>query len=219
MTNSEAEAQAEEILNKILYLLSERQISKVVDDPIDTAVSQIHFTEQSPPTHKTFNALISRFVQHVSRHGLSLCQNLTSPQALSEAMALLNQYYRNGGSTGYDGALFDACQSEPNGIEDILAFITEAIKVKKRQVYVHWVYASLVNPLDWELRRRIVDTLMARYEDNYSDNLRRQTAMLADIYRLLIKNHLEDERFLSQPGSALFSLSAETHPSNLPLLL
>ena len=86
---------------------------------------------------------------------------LSRPQALAEAMVLLDRYAGVSGCTGYYGAVVDASQSDQEGWERILASLVEAAKEHQRAIYRRWVLASHIDPRNWGAKCGIVQTLGA----------------------------------------------------------
>jgi hypothetical protein len=54
-----------------------------------------------------------------------LPRRLSKPEALSEAVFLLDRYYRGGHTEGYDGALLDAMDENLEGLELVLSRLGE----------------------------------------------------------------------------------------------
>lgn len=213
MTSSDPNKRAEDLVVRLLHMLDESELSKRIDDPIEAAVSSFSIPETSDISHGVFNASIADFVQHVYRHGLRLKQDLTETQALSKAVAILDRNYRNQQSSGYNGAFVDAWAAGAKGIAATLAFIAEVVKYKERMAYVRWVYVSLVDDRDSELKRGIAAALLKR--GGVDSGI--PVDMQADEYRLLVEHYLADQRSLAAPFSALLNILGETHEWNRPL--
>jgi hypothetical protein len=197
--NSNDGVSAAKTLDDILALLAEPRLKELIDDRVEAASDEFSVVEEPPLTHAAFNNLIARFVQHLHLHGLRLRRKLSPSGSLSEAVSLLEQGYEDGGGRGYAAALLIAGRSDGNQISGILSFLSAAITIKERSSYERWILAALVDPLNWDLKCRIVQEIMRRHPGELPENiLRRPASCFADFYSQLIANQLETDRFLLQ---------------------
>jgi len=164
MTNSDPSLQqrAEAVIREITAHVDEAYLVHHIDEPIDQVV--IDLCRQAEPgfSRQSFHQVLSRFVARLFAYGLSCPRRLTASQARDEAIALLEQDYRGTRSSGYEAALLDAAQAGPGWVSLILVRLAEAIKIRRRRMHVGWVFARLLDPSDWELRREVAAHLLAR---------------------------------------------------------
>ncbi|MFC1895234.1 hypothetical protein ACFL0Q_01020, partial [Thermodesulfobacteriota bacterium] len=164
MMNSESDFDAEDLICKVLDLLSEARIQREIDVPMDMARRNFCLKATGPFSHSSFNHLIAEFVQHVYRKGLRLPRHFSDQEALAEAIFLLNKYYQyqNEYITGYEAALIDFKGSGREGLEVVLSQLTESIRTVERGKYIQWVFTANINHMDWSLRCLIVESYIKK---------------------------------------------------------
>jgi len=158
MMSSKSRQNAEEILDAVFELLDAHHLYETIDEPIEKAIASFPFDIKTPVTHDYFIEITSRFVRHIYEQGLFIRQKLSLSQARSETIALLEDGYQNPYKRGYDAAYLDAL----NDIKQVLAQISDHIKMVSRARYQQWVYVSYIESLDWAVKCQIVDTLIKR---------------------------------------------------------
>lgn len=164
MTNSERKTKGDEVLDTIIALLREEHLSRIIDEPVDRALQDFRLEITVPLTHSDFNQTISRFFCDVNRKALGPKRDLSETKAFTEAVSLLERYYR-GSDSGYDGALMDAASSEGEGIEQVLSWMGETIKQVEREEYKRWVFLSNIDQLDAGGKERFVSAYRRRYKE------------------------------------------------------
>ena len=178
-------------------MLDPDEMTKIIDFPIDAAAQQIPQPRHDRLTQAIFNQMIASVVWHIFRYGVRIPRALTPKDALSEAIWLLDRYYRNGEAIGYEGAIFDAYEPQEVGPAWSPSVLAELIKQKERQAYTCWVYASELDPLDWGMQCSIVRAIVTRYR-----RLLPQSIVLCPVPRLvrsiplLVDAIIESDRFL-----------------------
>ncbi|MFH0794038.1 MAG: hypothetical protein V2A74_08400 [bacterium] len=151
------------IVQRICGLLDEDRISREIDEPITHAYLTFNPRKRGPFSAKTFHEELSRFVHHLYRNALRFEQELTPPQALAEAIAILETGYQSEKSRGYIAAYRDASNPYFDGIQLVVWQMTQVVKVREREKYTQWVYASQVDPFDWQTKCRLAEYLMNRF--------------------------------------------------------
>jgi hypothetical protein len=129
-----------------------------------------------------------------------------SPNALGEAIALLEEGYHGTSSDGYDGALLDAIDPAHPGLPLVLERMAEAIRIRCRETYVRWVIDRHITSAEWAVRCAMTALLLDRCREWMPPELRQPEQMVGCIPELL-HIHLSMSRVL-QPGlTELFAQS------------
>ena len=105
MTNSKQFISPENVIDRIMELLSEELMASKIDEPINLVARAFQFTFKAPLTHLRFNRVLGRFVSHIYKKGFRLSRLLSEKDALTEAVSILEKSYHGIDTTGYDGAL------------------------------------------------------------------------------------------------------------------
>jgi hypothetical protein len=199
MTNSEQNLSSEKILDTIMDLLNEERMTREIDEPIDLTVKAFQIKTELPLSHSDFNRVIAEFVRRIYQNGLRLPRHLSEQEALAEAVSLLENYYQGIDSRGYDDALLDATGNDQEGILYVLSQMADSIKAAEREKYVQWVFFSTIDQSDWEIRRRITATYMAKYRFFLSPEIKdMDPAWLVDHFQGLIFNLVSSQSLLEQ---------------------
>ncbi|MGA2500594.1 MAG: hypothetical protein ABSH20_22875 [Tepidisphaeraceae bacterium] len=161
MTPSESlQNRAARLIAQIVAMLDETYMSRLIDGPLDAAGEQFRCPADTARSHRHFNRLLAAFVMHLYRHGLACPRRLSAAQAREQALALLEQGYEGRPGKRYEAALLDAAQG---GMPMVLLQLTQIIKNRQRQEYVRWVFARLLDPIDWDLRCAVARILMSAW--------------------------------------------------------
>ena len=188
---------AQTIIDQILALLDEEHLKHLIDDPIDAAARQLRCDLPRVFSQAVFHQAISKLVGHIYEYTFRL--QLPPPQALDEAIFLLERYYQDGPVHGYTAALIDAADKKSDGLDRILAQLVRIIQARERERYINWVFIYHWGPTDWRSRCEMAALLQDKYRAFLSPELRQcSPAQLADEIPALISNHLSTEKSLRQ---------------------
>ena len=206
--NSNDENEAAAIIDRIFDLLDEEQIRHVIDEPIEAAVAAFRLEEKPPLSHRDFHQAIAGLVRHVYKHGVPLPKMLSPSQACAEAISLLEAGYESAEARGYEAALLDVLNPAQNGLELVLAGLTESIKAQERRKYVEWVFASTLGPLGWRMRCQVAGQLRDQLRPFLPPMLQQcSAAQLADEIPALITTDLGTTTLLQRIPSSPSALS------------
>jgi hypothetical protein len=199
MTNSKRNLPPERVLESLTDLLSDDQIAKKVEEPVDLAAQIFRLNIATPITHSEFNRVLAAFVRHIFKSGIQLSRYLSYRQALSEAVFLLERYYQNEGAKGYDGAMIDATRGGIECLEMVLSRLVESIKLAERKKYVEWAFADNYSMLDWEDRQCIVSAFMKQNETLLPvELLELDPVRLVDHFHEIFIQHISTESLIRQ---------------------
>ncbi len=143
-------------------LLSEEQIRRRVDEPIDDAMTAYPRPVDRPSCAAEFHEAVAAFVRFLHERGVRPPRSPSRDEALAEAIALIEQAYPGRPEDRYDGAMLDAT-SDDDGLETVLATIGEAVKARQRRKLVTWAIVRTVGHLRWTDRCVIADHLLREY--------------------------------------------------------
>ena len=187
MRPGNTQSQAAAVLERIRLMLDEDLLLRQIDGPIDQAMGTFRPRKPTVKGSRDFHRAVGRLLRHLHRHALPGRRLIPLWQAKNEAVALLEQGYRNGDCGGYAAALLDAAGSSGEGLRGVLASFAEVVKQRCRRQHVRWVIARHVDPSDWPLRCAIVAVLLQRLAGWLPDRLRRSSPwQLADELERLI---------------------------------
>jgi hypothetical protein len=199
MRNSELDHSPEKTVDRIVGLFGEENLLAEIDQRLNEALQAFRLELAVPISGTSFREIVADFIRHVYLTGLPLPRRLSKPEALAEAVFLLDRYYSGGYTEGYDGALLDAMDENLEGLELVLSSLGEYVKEIERGKYINWVFADHVDRLDWEGRRRLVIEYLGLYGDLLPANLRElDPARLVEHLHALILGHVSSMNLLKQ---------------------
>lgn len=188
-----------EIIDTICSLLDEETVNRKVNEPLEHANQEFQLDVAVPITRVEFNRVITAFIQHMYEKGIRLPRTLSFQEALAEAVFILNRYYDNDKAEEYDGALLDAVSKSKEGIEMVLAEITEALKTQEQIKYINWVFTCHIDCLDWEAQKKIIISFLKLNEKFLPTNLLQlNPGRISKIIRELISDYCSIVNILRQ---------------------
>ena len=180
-----------EILRRVTALLDEDIIAQRVDEPIDEVLEKFGLVDDWAWSHQGFHRTIAEFVRHLYERAIPCRRKLSLAQAHDEAIALLEQGYRQMGGSGYDHAVLDAADPSQSGLLVVLAAIAEGLKEHERETYLRWALARHIDPADWHAKCAIAGILIERCRELMPPELcRLSPEQLADSIPELLSIHL-----------------------------
>ncbi len=106
---------------------------------------------------------------------------LTPTQAQTEAVMLLDRYYRTAHDHAFNAALLDVMDTRHNGLELVLTILVDIIKQRQQEEFAKSVYVDVLAPLSWEQRCALVSEIRQRCKAFLPDEvLACSPAQLAD---------------------------------------
>jgi len=134
------------ILEQILGELDEREIRRLVDDPLDAALVEYVQQVDVPvsPTQEDVLVVASGLVMHLYRQALPLRRHFAASQARMEAASLLERSYVGPGGNGFAAALLDACNGGAEVVQLVLLTLAGAVKdIERRKALWVSLYGRL----------------------------------------------------------------------------
>jgi len=155
--------QAREIVERFFTLLDEERVRCKIDESVDRALANFKFNENAPFSTRLFHEVIAEFVRQVWEQGVKFHRNLNAETALAEAIAILGTGYVGNGGSGYEAALVDAANPEPNGIRCVIEQMAELIKATQRAKDLRRILETCIMPSDWQTKRRVAAFLVEAF--------------------------------------------------------
>jgi len=171
MAHCSPDQTAAQVVGRIVELLSDEEVRREIDDPIDQAMASFRFEPKEDSPVRLFHQAIAECVQHLYARGMSLRRNLDRREALAIAIAILERGYVGEQTSGYEAACLDALDPELNGIEHVVQQMAEIIKASEREKHAAWVIATSLDPFDWQMKQRIAEFLLERLKSVFPREL------------------------------------------------
>ena len=138
---------------------------------------------------------------------------MTTEQAQSEALLILEQGYQGTHAQGYDAAYLDASNPDIDGFESVLAQMTEIIISKEQSKHIRWFLTSLISSKDWHTRCLFAEILLDRWKSYLPPNiLACSPAQLADklpdLFKLFVSTNRVVNKIVHRRYTAKWSLTS-----------
>jgi len=117
MTNSIDRSGPDRILDIVLELLAESHLAKIIDDPVQSAVSTFIYRSPETDPYMHFIDIASRFYEHLCKCVGPFNEEMPAPLVQREWMDLLEKRYRTAHGSGFHLAYLDAIED----IEPVLS--------------------------------------------------------------------------------------------------
>lgn len=194
MKSSDLDGEADAIIEELIRLLDTERMGTEIDGPIDRVLEAFTIAEE-PFSNEFFLQSISRFIQLLHRDALPLRRNLDEGEARDEAISVLRNY-RGQGNVGYEAALFDASREERGGIDGVLTRIADLFKQAEREKKTNRILSTSPISSNWQLKRRVVETLVGRLGEFLPGFLRdKPVGQLCEDWRYLFNLYLQTRKF------------------------
>ncbi len=198
MNSDSSMAAALRLLDQIAIELDEELLQREIDDPVDSAAERFLRIETPIDTAPRLNRLLSLLLRRINVRGARPPRKVSCPDALAEAIQILDQSYFSEEASGYDAALLDAL--ETGDAVSAVRCIAEAIKTERREARRRWVMARRVEPLAWPAKCALAEALAHVNAEVLPESLRGlRTAQLASHLPSLLEASLEAEQCIAGP--------------------
>ena len=193
--NCEAETKVRDIIAQVSALLDEEKLHRRIDEPILCILESFDGRIEKPFAVRAFHQVIGSFVKVIYRDGLPIKQDLSEEQAQAEAIHIL-QGYQGQVARGYGAALYDAAQTDHNGIQLVLDQMAEYVRLHERDQYLQWVLATCLDHTDWPMKCRLVEYLIRELKPYLSESiLLCHPSLLADQWPHLLRTYIRFQEF------------------------
>ena len=164
MTHSKLQyEEAARALEKIFSLISPAYIEENITAPMNYIVSQFCEREDIEYSHRNFHKIIAEFIQTVSEKTALYGCKLTLEKAHSEAVFLVNHFYRGLHGEGMDGALNDASNRYGEPMELVLRNFNTSLKSYMLKKHLDRVKYRYIDSADWQMRHLMTKILFDRF--------------------------------------------------------
>jgi hypothetical protein len=202
MTNSNEKPNAISILDEVFQLLDESHLQQKIDIPIKVTAAEFDASENEEITFHSFLCIIGAFIKKVYQLKIFCNQQLSDGQAQSEAVAILDTFYRNSNSSGLMAAYLDARNAELDGFEFIIAQLTAILTQIAREKYIRWIFSNKIYSLDWPIKCKIVEIILAQNDRYLPADIKNcppgiLAARLPDLIHAVVSSELPAKEFLT----------------------
>ena len=164
MTHSELQyKEAAQTLEKIFFLISPGYIEEKITAPLDYIVSQFCEREDIKYSHRNFHKTIAEFIQTVSEKTALYGCKLTLEKAHSEAVFLLNHFYRGRYDGGMDGAINDTSNRYSAPMKLVLRNFNTSLKGYMLKKHFDRVKYRYIDSAGWQMRNTMTKILFDRF--------------------------------------------------------
>ena len=172
MTNSELQyKEAALTLERIFFLTSPEYIEENITAPLDYIVTQFCKREDLEYSHQNFHKTIAEFIQTVSEKTSLYGCKFTLEAAHSEAVFLLNHFYRGLHDGGMDGALNDASNRYSEPMELVLRNFNMSLKSYMLKKHFDRVKYRYIDSASWQMRCIMTKILLARFDIHLTESM------------------------------------------------
>ena len=152
------------MLDKIIFLISSEYIEENIIVPLENVFFEFYEKELGEYSHQNFHRTIAEFIQAVSEKTPLYGFKLGLEKAHSEAVFLLNHFYRGFYYKGIDGATDDATNPTRDGIITVLKIFTETLKNYTQQKHISHVEYRYIKSVNWQTRYIMTRLVFERFD-------------------------------------------------------
>ena len=165
MTHSELQyKEAAQTLEKIFFLISPEYIEDKITAPLDFIVTQFCEREDIEYSHRNFHKTIAEFIQTVSEKTTLYGCKLTLEKAHSEAVFLMNHFYRGFHDEGMDGVMNDAFNPDYEPMALVLSNLNMSLKGYMQKKHFDRIKYRYIDSAGWQMRQIMTKILFARFD-------------------------------------------------------
>jgi hypothetical protein len=199
MMNSKIMSDLEEVIDEVIELTGNEYQSCHIDGPIQKVATEFKFDPKTPIDPDFFIRITGDFIHHIYKHGLRVKKTMTTEQAQSETLFILEHHYQGAYSRGFHAAYLDASNPSTDGLEYVMAQMTEIIISKERSKHVQWVLASRIISKDWHTKCLMAEILLDRWKSYLPpDILACPAEQIADILPDLFNVFISTDRVVNR---------------------
>ena len=134
----------------------------VIGHPIDLARATYLLESVTVRSYNDFVDTITSFYVHLMRHTRKISEPVDIATAGAEALELLEKAFSKNG--GFNAALSESKMPVSGGLRFILDKMTEQLKMEQQEKHVNHVLKSVLDPLDWGSKVRLMEALLKRLQ-------------------------------------------------------
>lgn len=156
MTSSRLRDNAQRILETVGLEISDPIMHELIEAPLNDAIEHFVFPTQPIGSHDELVACLSRFVATI-QWGKS--KSLQLVLSAMEAIVVLEDL-----PGGYAAAVLGVARDSDTVLPEILQFIVDKIRDRRRNDYKQWVIHRHINSCDWQTKVAMAKNLLDRME-------------------------------------------------------
>jgi len=153
-----------DIVEYLLERLNPNYVNDNVLAIIDEARSRYIYDKNKSDSYEDLIESISRFYQHILRYNNSEVVKVTTEKLQIAALDIFKKTYKN--VDQYEQAVYCGINEYDGGLRKIFDDITQYLKYTEKEKYVNSTINELINPLDFEMKKSIVEEIFKRESKN-----------------------------------------------------
>lgn len=161
-SSDEQRNKADRLLDTIVSLIGPVYIEENITAPLDAIRKVFSKRKNIEYSHENFHRTITEFIQTVSRQTQLYGGTLSEEAAHSEAVFLINHFYRGSKTQGIDGALADAIDPDQQQMSQVIRNLTTAMKDYAKGKHFESVKCRYIDAVGWQMRRVMTQRLLQR---------------------------------------------------------
>lgn len=176
MISCERDRDPQIILEQILRELDDSEVCRLIDDPLEAALTDYLQQLDLPAnvTQEDVLAAAAGLVMHLYAHALPFRRLLPERLARAEAAHLLERSYSGAAGAGFSAGLFDASEQGPEGVQSVLMTLAGAVKTLERREMLWTSLDARLALLSLAQRYRLAEHVWEKWGP-YHEKVRVQT--------------------------------------------
>ncbi len=158
------------IQSEIVYYLLERLNPHYINDNVlaifDEARSRYIYDKNKANSYEDLIESISRFYQHILRYNNSEVVKISTEKLQIAALDIFKKTYKN--EDKYEQAVYCGINEYEGGLRKIFDDMTQYLKYTEKEKYVNSTINELINPLDFEMKKSIIEEILKRESEKLS---------------------------------------------------
>jgi hypothetical protein len=178
------------LLSDISLKISAKNLSQIIDSPLDNAISTFVYESSTVASHfKFFNATTKFYVHLLNQTGMIPDDNDKGSYDVDAYDLLKRAASNNEGLTAY---YLESLHGQKGGLRFIFNEMVERLKIELSGKYIRKVFKESLDPLDWSTRVGIIEILMHRLKPWLSEEILSQPAYrYATDYEMIISTYVK----------------------------
>jgi hypothetical protein len=156
-----AEDHEGQLLRKILFEMSDLNLTQKIGKPLDEARANYPTKPITVKDASEFNEAITGFYTHMMRYTQSPKGHASWDAAAAEAIDIIKEAFRVRG--GYEAALAEGKSGIKGGLRFIFDIMTDHEKSVKNAKYGNMVLKEAIDPLNWDAKVKLSGYILHHY--------------------------------------------------------
>jgi len=168
-----------------------------ITKPIDEARASYVIDNIQAENYEDLLNTITAFFIHIYRHTNNHLVDISNEKFNIEALELFKNTFPK--QAEFKEAISIALNGNKGGLRYILDMITEFLKKDTRDKHIFAIINDAINPLDYELKKRLIEKIMDREKDRLKLNPEKMNAeQYVENYRAIIQEYAQSKNLLNR---------------------